>query len=130
MSSKKQHRKLKHTIAALLNAPDALGGFSALIPKGHSRQERAPARLVLKLPFLRPGAYASKVQCPILFGVCGTDSVAPAAATMAYAKMSPRGLIKMYADVGHFEIYLGEPFEKAMQDYKQFLLEHAPIEVL
>ena len=118
----------KFTVAALMNAPDVLSVFPPLIPEGHPFQDRIPARLVLSLLFLRPGSYASDVQCPILFGVCGTDSVAPADATLAYAKAAPKGVIKFYANVGHFEIYYGQPFGKAIQDYKQFLLDCLPIQ--
>lgn len=113
--------------AALMNAPDVLSTFPPLVPDGHSVQERVPARLTLKLPFLRPGSYAPDVRCPILFGICARDSVAPAGTTLAYAKTAPRGVIKWYEDVGHFEIYYGQAFERAMQDYKQFLEECLPV---
>lgn len=101
--------------------------FPKLVPEGFPFQERIPARLTLKLPFLRPGSYASETECPILFGTCGKDSVAPAGATLAYAKTAPKGVIKWYEDVGNFEIYYGQAFEQAIQDYKQFLEESLPI---
>ncbi|KAL2829112.1 Alpha/Beta hydrolase protein [Aspergillus pseudoustus] len=96
--------------AALMNAPDG----------------NVPARLALKLPFLRPGSYTSRVDCPILFGICGKSSVTPADPTLAYTKTAPKGVIKWY-DVGHFEIYYGEAFEKAIQTYKRFLQECLPV---
>lgn len=110
-----------------MNTPDVLSTFPPLIPEGHPFQERVPARLILKFPFLRPGSYTSETECPILFGICGKDSVAPAGATLAYAKTAPKGVIKWYENVGHFEIYYGQPFEQAIQDYKQFLQECLPI---
>ncbi|OBT97349.1 hypothetical protein VE01_04359 [Pseudogymnoascus verrucosus] len=112
---------------ALMNAPDVLSTFPPLIPEGHPFQERVPARLALKLPFLRPGSFASETECPILFAICGKDSVAPAGATLAYAKTASKGVIKWYEDVGHFEIYYGQAFQQAIQDYKQFLQEYLPI---
>lgn len=120
-------KESKSTIAALMNAPDVLSTFPRLIPEGHLWQPRVPARLVLQLPFLRPGSYTSEIECPILFGICGKDSVAPAGVTLAYAKAAPKGVIKWYADVGHFDIYFGQAFEQAMQDYKQFLLDCLPV---
>ncbi|KAB8235950.1 alpha/beta hydrolase [Aspergillus alliaceus] len=113
--------------AAFLNAPDVLSTFMPLVPEGFPFQKKAPARLALKLPFLRPGSYASTIECPILFAICGNDSVAPADVTMAYAKETPKGVIKWYENVGHFEIYYGEPFEVALRDYKAFLQEYLPI---
>jgi len=100
-----------------MNAPDVLSTFPRLIPKGHAFQAQLPARLLLQLPLLRPGSYASKVQCPILFGICGKDSVAPVRPTLKYAETAPKGVIKWYEDVGHFEIYYDEAFEKAVKDY-------------
>ena len=112
-----------------MNTADAVSGYSALIPDGHPFQERVPARLTLQFPFLSPGSYASEVQCPILFAICGKDSVAPAGATMEYAKAAPKGVIKSYIDVGHFEIYCGQPFEEAIQDYKQFFRDCLPTNI-
>lgn len=110
-----------------MNGPDVVMTFPQLIPDGYPFQERVPARLALQIPFLRPGSYASEVECPILFGICGQDSVAPAGATMACAETAPKGVIKYYEDIGHFEIYHGDAFEHAMRDYKLFLLECLPI---
>ncbi|KAK9855694.1 hypothetical protein MYU51_002365 [Penicillium brevicompactum] len=114
---------------ALMNAPDVLKTFPPLVPDGYAFQEDVPARLVMRLPFLRPGSYASKVQCPILFGICGRDSVAPPGPTISYAKSAPKGVIKMHGDVGHFEIYYGEAFERAIREYLGFLETNLPIDV-
>ena len=113
--------------AALMNAPDVLTTFPPLVPAGHELQMEIPARLILKLPLLRPGSYASNVQCPILFGICGKDSVAPSATTLAYAKTAKKGVIKWYDDVGHFQIYYGDAFQRAMKDYEEFLHQNLPI---
>jgi pimeloyl-ACP methyl ester carboxylesterase len=114
-------------LVALMNAPDVMGTFHRLIPSGYEIQDEVPARLVLKLPLLRPGSYASKVQCPILFGICGQDSVAPAGPTLKYAKTAPKGVIKWYGDVGHFEVYYGEAYGKAIKDYVEFLQQNIPV---
>ena len=41
--------------------------------------------------------------------------------TARLAAAAPRGEIKRYP-VGHFEIYLGEPFERAVADQTEFLV--------
>ncbi|KAJ5855781.1 Alpha/Beta hydrolase protein [Penicillium soppii] len=115
-------------LAALMNAPDVMSTFHRLIPEGYSFQNEVPARLVLQLPFLRPGSHAAKVHCPILFGICGDDSVAPAGPTLKYANIAPNGVVKWYEDVGHFEIYYDEAFEKAIKDYVEFLRENLSVE--
>lgn len=45
------------------------------------------------------------MQCPVFFGICGADSVAPAGPTIGYAKEAPYGTIKVYEGLGHFDIY-------------------------
>ncbi|CAG7929658.1 unnamed protein product [Penicillium olsonii] len=113
-------------LVALMNAPDVLKTFRGLVPEGYAFQEEVPARLVLRLPFLKPGSYASKVQCPIFFAVCGTDSVAPAGPTLSYAKTAPKGVVELYDELGHFEIYYGDAFRKAMGHYVKFLQVNLP----
>jgi hypothetical protein len=45
----------------------------------------------------------------------------------SYARAAPRGEIKTY-DVGHFDFYLGEPFEALVRDQIEFLTRHlAPV---
>jgi pimeloyl-ACP methyl ester carboxylesterase len=71
----------------------------------------------------RPGRLAASVSCPILFCVCDTDSVAPASAAVKYAATAPKGEVKRYP-VGHFDIYVGDPFEQAVADQTEFLIRH------
>lgn len=111
-----------------MNASDVLTDFPPLVPPGYEIQGKVPARLITKLPLLRPGSYASDIQSPILFGICGKDTVVPADATLEYAKKAPKGIIKWYGDMGHFEIYYGDAYQKATQDYISFLQEYLPIQ--
>lgn len=114
---------------ALMTAPDAMPGFNALlaasdIPDVRER-EWVPARIALQIPWHRPGSRAKDVCCPILFCVCETDSVAPARPTLRHASKAPQGEIKIYPE-GHFEIYLGAPFERVIADQLTFLQQHVP----
>jgi pimeloyl-ACP methyl ester carboxylesterase len=114
-----------------MNAPDVLKGFYPLIPysmhEHYFTNQKVPARLVPGFPFLRPGSYAKNIQCPVLFAVCGKDSVAPAKQTLAYAKQAPRGVIHLFDDMGHFDIYLGERHERAWKEYAAFIQQHLPV---
>jgi pimeloyl-ACP methyl ester carboxylesterase len=105
---------------ALMTAPDAYRGFLALVPDGVEMRNEVAARIGLTLLPYRPGRLAAKVPCPILFCVCGNDSVAPPAPTLRYAATAPRGEIKLYPE-GHFEIYLGDAFERVLADQLEFL---------
>jgi pimeloyl-ACP methyl ester carboxylesterase len=71
----------------------------------------------------RPGRAAKTIKFPILFCVSDTDSVTPPAQTLRYARTAPRGEIKRY-DAGHFDFYLGEPFEALVRDQLEFLTRH------
>ena len=105
---------------ALMTAPDAYPGFLGLVPDGVEMRNEIAARIGLKLLPYRPGRLAAKVPCPILFCVCETDTVAPSGPTRRYAAAAPRGEIKLYPE-GHFEIYVGDAFERVLADQLEFL---------
>jgi dienelactone hydrolase len=105
---------------ALMNAPDAYPGFLKLVPDGTTLRNEVAARIGVKILSYRPGRLAAKVTCPILFCVCESDSVAPSGPTRRYAATAPRGQIKLYPE-GHFEIYVGDAFERVVADQLDFL---------
>ena len=108
---------------AMMTSPDSESGFLALVPAQTRWENRVAARIGVRIATYRPGRAAVKVTCPILFCICDTDSLAPADATAGYAARAPRGEVKHYP-VGHFDIYLGEPFERAVADQIEFLTRH------
>ena len=108
---------------ALMNAPDALPGYEALIPPGLRFVNEAAARVVPTIATYRPGRAARKVSMPILFCVSNHDTVTPPAQTLRYARTAPHGEIKTY-DAGHFAFYLGQPFEQLAADQVEFLTRH------
>ena len=95
---------------ALMNAPDALPGYQALLPANTTFRNEVAARVAPTIMAYRPGRAAKKITFPILFCISDTDTVTPPAQTERYAHTAPRGEIKHY-DAGHFDFYLGEPFE-------------------
>ena len=111
--------------AALMSAPDVTPGYLSLVPNTSSHHNEVAARVALHIPLHRPGRYAADVRCPILFTVCETDTVAPAKATLRHARKAPRHEIHLYP-AGHFEIYLGEPFERIVGDQLAFLQHYVP----
>ena len=111
--------------AALMTAPDAESGYRALADLAPAFRNEVTARFGLALPGYFPGRRARKVRCPIYFAICSTDTVAPAHATRRHAARAPLGEIGDYP-FGHFDIYLGQPFETAVGDYVAFLHRHVP----
>ena len=112
-----------HGSAALMTSPDSEVGYRALIPPGAPFENGVSARFLNRVGLYRPGRSARKVTAPILFCICDTDAVAPAQTALRYAATAPRGEVKRYP-VGHFDIYLGEPFEAAVADQTEFLTRH------
>jgi uncharacterized protein len=105
---------------ALMNAPDALPGYQALLPPDTTFRNQVAARVAPTIATYRPGRAAKKIKIPILFCVSNTDTVTPPAQTLRYARTAPRGEIKRY-DAGHFDFYLGEPFDELVRDQVEFL---------
>jgi fermentation-respiration switch protein FrsA (DUF1100 family) len=103
-----------------MNAPDALPGYRAISPVGSTFRNEVAARVVPTIAAYRPGRVAKKIAIPILFCVSTTDTVTPPAQTLRYAQTAPHGEIKTY-DAGHFDFYLGEPFEALVRDQTEFL---------
>lgn len=62
---------------ALMTAPDAEPGFTALMPLGADPHPEVAARVALQIPLYRPGRHAKEVTCPVLVYLCEADSVAP-----------------------------------------------------
>lgn len=110
---------------ALMNAPDAYPGYLALKPQGANIPNHVAARFALDIIRYTPGRKTPMIQAPVLFCVCDTDTVAPAKATLRHAERTPRKEIKRYAD-GHFDIYVGKPFERVVRDQLDFLRRTVP----
>lgn len=108
---------------ALMTAPDAEPGYRALIPPGLDLDDEVLARFALKVAFYRPDRAMRRVDCPLLVCACEKDSVAPAGPTIRAAKRAPRAELIRYP-FGHFEIYVGQGFERSSVDQLAFLRRH------
>jgi hypothetical protein len=113
----------------LMNDAEAVDTVIALLEaSGLTEAEyrnEVPARIALEIAFDAPGRKAGQIRCPILFCVCDADTVAPAKATLRHAVKAPRGEIRRYP-VGHFDIYIGELFERVVADQLAFLQTRVP----
>jgi fermentation-respiration switch protein FrsA (DUF1100 family) len=61
--------------------------------------------------------------CPILFQVGINDDITPTASALKAAERAPRGELATYP-IRHFDVYRGEPFERAASDQLDFLRRH------
>lgn len=113
----------------LMSANDVSEGVLELLEaSGLSEAEyrsQVPARIGLAIPFARPGRRTKHLTKPALFCVCDRDTVAPAPATLRHAARAPKGEVRRY-DAGHFDIYIGDDFERVIADQIAFLRRHVP----
>ncbi len=75
------------------------------------------ARMALTLALYRPRA--QDLRCPALIQACMQDQAVSAPAALAFAKRAGAEL-RQYAQMDHFDIYVGEDFERAVGDQLEF----------
>jgi fermentation-respiration switch protein FrsA (DUF1100 family) len=105
---------------ALMTAPDAEPGYRGLVPGGVQLDDEVLARFVLKVGFYRPAVEMRRVRCPLLVCACEPDTVAPERPTIRAAQRAPTAELIRYP-FGHFDIYVGEGFERSSSDQLVFL---------
>ncbi len=107
---------------ALMATHDALTGYRAIWPPGF--RNGAAARFGFVIGTYRPGRAIIRVKCPVHMIICEHDSVAPAYAAEQTAKRAAdRVDVKRYP-IGHFDVYVGEGFERAVTDQLAFFDKH------
>jgi pimeloyl-ACP methyl ester carboxylesterase len=107
---------------ACLTTPDAYEFYRKFAPQDFINE--ICARINIRADKYRPVKHAHNVRCPVLLQVCEFDSITPISA----AKETERQLGK-FAEVinypiGHFDIYIGVNFEKAVRDQLHFFQKH------
>lgn len=105
---------------AVMTAPEAEPGFAAIVGADSRRTDRVAARVMLKVGLWRPVRDARSVACPVLVCVCDDDATTPPGPAVQMAQNAPRGEVVHYP-IGHFDIYIGDAFERAVGDQVAFL---------
>lgn len=108
--------------AAIMAVSDYKAFFKQ-IPEHSNFVNKAPARTLLEFLKYSPCRYTKDIECPIYYAVCLKDTLAPAKATIECARRSKNATIVEY-DCGHFDIYVGEFFDRAIADYINFFNTH------
>jgi fermentation-respiration switch protein FrsA (DUF1100 family) len=103
---------------AAMSSHDSASGYGAIVPP-HWRNQIC-ARYALTIAAYRPIACAKRLSCPVLIQVCLNDSLVPPRSAVATAqKIGAKAELKQY-DCGHFDIYVGEYFERASEEQLAF----------
>jgi len=107
---------------AFMTSPDSEPGMLAVA--GPSWRNEVAARIALQAGTYRPGLQADRLPCPILVQIADRDAVAPVKAAQDAAwRATGRAEVRTYP-IGHFDIYIGAPFERAVADQLYFLGRH------
>ena len=108
---------------ALMSADDAVPGFASITPPDSAWINAVAARVGLTIGLYRPGRRAALIACPLLVCVCDNDSLVDVEASDKVARDAPQGEVAHYP-IGHFDIYTGEWFERAVTRQAEFLARH------
>ncbi len=107
---------------AFMTSPDAEPGCRAIA--GPDWRNEVAARIALVAGAYRPGLQADRLPCPMLVQIADRDAVAPVKAAQDAAwRATGRAEVRTYP-IGHFDIYSGAPFERAISDQLHFMRRH------
>ncbi len=109
---------------AMFTAPGAVEGYSRLMQNSKTFKNEVCARLFFMTHGPDPVEASKKVQCPVLFLACEKDNLAaPDSYKRASETLGDKAEVRSYS-IGHFDIYEGEYFEKAISEMLTFLKNH------
>lgn len=104
--------------AAVLTGPGAVDGYAALMGPGFVN--KICARALVTRHGSMAADVADKVRCPVLIQVCEKDEMVSAPGSLAVAeRIGPLAEVRRYP-IGHFDIYHGQDFERAVADQIDF----------
>ena len=104
---------------AAMSAPGAETGFLAIA--GPSFRNELRARGILPILVNRPVTRASRLRMPLFLAIASRDNVAPTASVEKVARRAQGPVRVERFDVGHFDLYRGECFEKCVAAQVEFL---------
>ena len=107
---------------ACLTSPDAYDGYGKLVPKNFVNE--VCARIILRGDKYRPVKHAQNVRCPVLLQICEHDNITPKSVAEETEKQLGKYAEAIYYPIGHFDIYIGDNFEKAVSDQLEFFKKH------
>jgi pimeloyl-ACP methyl ester carboxylesterase len=107
---------------ACMTAPDVYEAYAQLAPAGFVNE--VCARILVRGDKYRPVTKARKVRCPVLIQICEHDNLTPISAAEETARrLGDLAEVKRYP-IGHFDIYVGDDFERSVSDQLEFFRRH------
>jgi uncharacterized protein len=111
--------------AAFISAPGAEVGWRRVVAIGDESRwrNRVSASWLLGPPY-SPIQHAASLHCPWLVCVAADDQVAKPGPAIEAARQAPKGELRIYPGIDHFDIYDGPPHEAVVADEIEFLHRH------
>jgi fermentation-respiration switch protein FrsA (DUF1100 family) len=107
---------------AVLQSPDSDEGYRAIVGEGSRWRNECTPRVMLRVPGYRPFRLGAQLPCPWLVCIAERDDLTPPEIARELAE---RGGAEVRGyDLGHFEIYVGEGFERIVSDEAAFLVRN------
>ena len=106
----------------LVDSPGAEEGFLALVPEGDEPVNSTPARVVLDMPFFRPGRRADEVDVPVHVVVAEEDRLLPRGPTERVVERLGDPSVHR-VPTGHFDVHYDPWFEPVVEEQVAFLSE-------
>jgi fermentation-respiration switch protein FrsA (DUF1100 family) len=107
---------------ACITTPDAYDFFSRYAPADFINE--VCARINIRGDKYRPVKQARYVRCPVLLQICEDDNIVPKSAAEETEKQLGKYAEAIYYPIGHFDIYIGDNFKKAVSDQFKFFKKH------
>ena len=124
-------RRAPHTVPivgppgefAMLNTPGAEAGYMEIVPEDSDWENACPARVALQVPRYRLITSAPEVDAPVFLTIATEDRIVPPpAAERLSRRLAHVELLQL--DCGHFGVYTGDQFERAVDEQAGFLDRH------
>ena len=107
---------------AVLAVSEAYETLGKLAPDDFINE--ACARINIRIDKYRPVKKAAKVSCPVLLQICEKDIGTPKSLVEEAEKRLGKLAEVISYPIDHFDIYLGDNFEKAVSDQLDFFKKH------
>lgn len=108
---------------AVLNRPGALAGFRDLVPDDEQFPNRCGARILLTVGRYRPVADADAVDAPTLVVEAERDRIVSGSSVSRLVGRLD-DVERVRYDVGHFDLFAGDAFERVADREAAFLERH------
>ncbi|MBN1374881.1 MAG: alpha/beta hydrolase [Dehalococcoidia bacterium] len=107
---------------ALMADVNAWKTFEELAPDDYINE--SCARIAIRMDKYRPINQMDKIHCPVLLQICDRDITNPLAVVKRAEEKLGQMIRVVHYPIDHFDIYLGDNLDKAIEDQLAFFEQH------